>query len=78
MGQLYQWEPFIEGAVSSPPGRANSGLGDPSVPPGARLFRLHQRLSPDLEKGGVFGVMGGWAGLGQAGRGSGPEMLFQL
>lgn len=63
MGQLYQWEPFTEGAVSRSPGRATQVWVAPLSLLGVLLCRSPQRLSPDLEKGGVFWeAMGGWSG----------------
>lgn len=63
MGQLYQWEPFTEGAVSSSPGRATQVWVAPLSLLGVLLCRSPQRLSPDLEKGAVFWeAMGGWSG----------------
>lgn len=72
MGQLYQWEPFTEGAVSSPPGWADSGWGGPPSSSCVLILRSHQRLSNSLQTGGAFRQY--WLG-GQdrrrAGRGAG-------
>lgn len=55
MGQLYQWEPFTEGAVSSHPGRATQVWVAPLSLMGVLVFRSPQGLRPDLKKGEAMG-----------------------